>query len=210
MTLGIIILLIATLGFFSNFLNWKFLNYKITRYLYYIGAFVHESSHALLCIFTGAKIEEYKVLSSEPHVTHTKSKLGIVGQALISSAPIFGGILFLFLVNYFIPALNLKILNVTTDWKEILFLPLQLLSHVNYLSWQGVVMLMLFINAGAMIGPSVQDIKNAWPMFLLLVFINIPSLSALCFTALIIILANIYLQIGLIIITTIVKKITSS
>lgn len=200
--------MVATLGFASNYLNWKFLNYKITRYLYYIGAFVHESSHALLCLLTGARIEEYKVFSTEPHVTHTKSRLGIVGQALISAAPIFGGILFLFLINYFIPSINLKLLNVTTNWKEILLLPLQLLQHINYLSWQGILMLMLFINAGAMIGPSIQDIKNAWPIFLLLIFVNIPSLSNLCFTALIIILANIYLQIVLILISRIIKSLT--
>ncbi len=195
MTLGIIIILIAIFGSLSNYLNWKFLNTKIMKYLYYIGAAVHESSHAIMCLLTGAKIEEFKIISNEPHVTHTKSKLKIIGQVLISSAPVFGGIAFLFLIDYLLPSFNLDIINSTSNISEIILLPFSIISNLNIFSWESIVLILLFLNAGAMIGPSTQDLKNAWPIFIVLIFVNIPTLNNLFFTGLIIILANIYIQI---------------
>lgn len=198
MTLGIIILLIVIFGFFSNWLNGHYLNFKITHYLYYIGAFVHESSHAIMCLLTGAKVQEYSVFSAQPHVTHTKSRLLIIGGILISSAPIFGGILFLFLINYFLPSANITLIKEVTDWKEILLIPLDLIKNINILSWHGIVLIMLLLNSGAMIGPSLQDMKNIWFVFIPFLFFSIPYVNSLCFTAFIIILANIYIQVLLI------------
>lgn len=198
MTLGIIILLIVVVGFVSNWLNGRYLNFKITHYLYYIGAFVHETSHAIMCKLTGAKIQEYSVFSEQPHVTHTRSRLPIVGGILISSAPIFGGILFLFLINYFLPSINISIIHSVSDWKEILLLPIELIKSVNIFSWHGLVLLLLLINSGAMIGPSLQDMKNIWVVFIPFLFFSIPYVNDLCFTAFIIILANIYIQIVII------------
>lgn len=198
MTLGIIILLIVLLGFLSNWLNNKYLNYKVTHYLYYIGAFVHETSHAIMCILTGASIKEYAVFSEQPQVVYTKPKIRIVGNILISSAPIFGGLLFLYLINTLFPAFEFSIIKVVPDWKEVLLMPLSILNDINILSLEGILMILLLINAGAMIGPSIQDMKNIWVVFIPFLFFSIPWLSNLCFTALIIILANIYLQIILI------------
>ncbi len=206
MTIGIILLLITILGALSNYLNWKFLNYKVTKYLYYIGAFVHESSHALLCLFTGSKIEEFKVFSGTPHITHSKSKLGIIGQTLISSAPIFGGILFLYLVNYFLLDNSFSIIKQNNNIFEIIVLPFNILKSINLFSFSGITMILLLINTGAMIGPSPQDIKNAWPIFFLLLLLNYSPLNNFLFTALIIILTNIYIQIVLIVITKIFSK----
>ena len=41
LSLGLVIVLIVVLGYASNWLNWQFLNYRLTHALYYIGAFVH-------------------------------------------------------------------------------------------------------------------------------------------------------------------------
>ena len=101
LTVGIIIILISALGYFSNWLNWRFLNYKINHLLYYFGAFIHESSHALVALLMGAKIHKYKVVSIQPQVTYSNPKIPILGNLLISIAPILGGLSFLFLVNKF-------------------------------------------------------------------------------------------------------------
>ena len=184
MSLGFIIILIVIFGYISNWLNWKYLNYRVTHYLYYIGAFVHESSHALLCLITGAHIEEYKVFTSQPHVIHTKSKWPIVGNVLISSAPIFGGLLFIFLVNHFLLGDYFNLTNLNDNWFRLL----------NILHWQTWIMILLLVNIGAMIGPSFQDIKNVWPALIILLFIQFPALENICFLALSLILVNIVIQ----------------
>ena len=201
--LGAIILLIAAFGYLSNFLNWRYLNYGVIRLLYYVGAIVHETSHAILCVLTGAKIERFSVFSKQPQVVHQKSKIPFLGELLISSAPIAGGLLFLFLVNqyllgdYFITALP-QILQ-WQQWHNILALPLQLIAQINLFQWQSWVMILLFFNVGAMLGPSPQDLKNIWPMLILLFFVPVcwatRPLIAMGLMALSLIAVNIILQI---------------
>ena len=91
MNLGVLIILITISGYLSNWINWQFLNYKPVRLLYFLGSFVHETSHAALCLLTGAKIKEFKVFSRQPRVVHSEPKLPILGMPLISLAPLFGG-----------------------------------------------------------------------------------------------------------------------
>jgi len=194
MNLGIIIVLITAFGSLSNWLNWRFLNYKITRLLYYIGAFVHETSHAVFCIATGAKIKEFVIFSPQPHVTHRKSRIPLIGEVLISFAPIAGGLLFLFLVNrYFLG--SYFAMPQFSGWQNIFTGALKLLEQINPLQWQGWVMILLFFNVGAMLGPSTQDLKNIWPILIVLFFVPSAFFANLGFMALSLILVNIALQI---------------
>ncbi len=210
--LGVVIVLITTFGYVSNFLNWRYLNYRIVQLLYYVGAFVHETSHAILCILTGAKIEEFTVFSSQPHVVHQRSRLPILGELLISAAPIAGGLLFLFLINYYLLGNyftpSVPQFSSWHDWRSMLLDPLKLLSQINPLQWQSWVMILLFFNVGAMLGPSPQDLKNVWPVLILLFFVptfwvTIP-LIAMGFTALDLIFINIILQLVVIVFLKIV------
>lgn len=211
MTLGPLILLIVIFGYISNWLNWRFLNYTLTRFLYYIGAVIHESSHAILCFLTGAKIYEFQVFSSQPHVTHGKPKLPLLGSVFISSAPIFGGLFFLFLINQYILK-NQLILTpiISTSWMNSLIEPFRLLIQLNPLEWQSWVIILLLINAGAMIGPSIQDIKNIWLMVIVLFFFSSPILNNLCFVALSLIIVNILIQIILIVFLELFKPLVRS
>jgi len=158
--LGVVIVLITIFGYVSNFLNWRYLNFGIIRSLYYIGAVVHETSHAVLCIVTGAKIQDFTVFSSQPHVVHQKSRLPLIGEPLISFAPIAGGLLFLFLVNryllgsHFIFTATWPQFSSWRDWGSVLLVPLGLLRQIDLLQWQSWVMILLFFNVGAMLGPS--------------------------------------------------------
>jgi len=208
MSLGLIILLIVIFGYISNWLNWRYLNYKITHYLYYIGAFVHESSHALLCIVTGAKIEEFKVFVAQPHVVHGKSKFAFIGNLLISSAPIFGGLLFLFLVNHFVLGNFFTFNSIDlTSWQNVFHGPLNLIMQMNPIHWQSWVLLLLLVNVGAMLGPSFQDIKNIWLTLIILFFIQSYALENIGLIALNLILVNILIQVVAVIIIALVKKI---
>jgi hypothetical protein len=206
---GIVIVLITAFGYFSNFLNWRYLNYRFIRLLYYIGALIHETSHAIVAILTGAKIEEFKVFSEQPRVVHQRSKIPILGEFLISVAPIAGGLLFLFLVNryllgdYFV----LPQPSVWSNWRSAILEPVKLLLQLNLFRWQSWVVIFLSFNSGAMIGPSTRDLKNGWPILLILFFIPAPFLADFCFMALSLILADIAIQIIMIAIIKTVQAI---
>jgi hypothetical protein len=186
--LGLVIILITAGGYMSNELNWRYLNYAVTRALYYVGAFVHETSHAVLCVLTGAKIEEFKIFSNQPHVLHQKSKIPFLGELLISAAPIAGGLLFLFLINHYLLG---NYFSVSQGFTE----PLTLLRQINLLQWQSWVMIFLFFNVGAMLGPSTQDLKNIWPLLIVLLFIHSSWLTSFGLVALSFILVNIIIQV---------------
>jgi len=196
--LGVVIVLVTAFGYASNFLNWRFLNYGVTRFLYYIGALVHETSHAILCVLTGAKIEEFTVFGEQPQVVHRKSKIPLLGELLISAAPIAGGLLFLFLVNRFLLGNYFTMPEVQFsswyDWRSLAMAPLMLFSQLNFLQWQSWVAILLSFNVGAMIGPSMRDLGNVWPMLIILFFVRSALLTSLAFAALGLILFNILLQ----------------
>ncbi len=205
MNLGVLIVLITLLGYASNWLNWRYLNYPAVRFLYYFGAAIHESSHAIFCVLTGARISEFSVFSKEPHVTSAKPKIRIVGQILVSLAPIAGGLTFLFLLNkyffegYFIVPQSLSPAN-------LFFAPFDLLFQINLLNWQSWLMVFLFLNVGAMIGPSFSDLKNIWPLILASFFINWPPLFALGLLVVALILTNILIQIILMLAILLIRK----
>ena len=197
MNLGILIILIALLGYISNWLNWRYLNYSAVRLLFYVGAFLHELSHIIFCRLTGATITGGNIFSRKPHVIHSKPKLPLIGQLLISLAPIIGGLLFLFLINkYYL--VNYFEIPQFSDWQSVLIAPLNLLSQINLLDWQSWLMILLFLNVGAMIGPSLQDLKNIWPIMIILLFVESPLLINLSLLVIILILTNIIIQIILI------------
>ncbi|MBI5134398.1 MAG: M50 family metallopeptidase [Candidatus Taylorbacteria bacterium] len=197
MSSGLVILLVVLAGYASNWLNWRFLDSALTRLLYYLGAFVHEGSHAVLCLLTGAKISEFQVFSAQPHVTHGKPKLPLIGSTLISIAPLFGGLLFLFLVNRFVLGGHFSF-EAVLDWRSLLREPLELLGQMRIYEWQSWALALLLLNVGAMIGPSTRDIKNIWPALVILFFIPVPALAQIGLFALSLIMAGIIVQAALI------------
>ena len=206
MNLGLLIILISLSGSISNWLNWRYLNYSVVRLLYYLGAVVHESSHAFLCLLTGAKITKFSVFSKQPQVNHYKSKLPILGEFFISIAPIAGGLVFLFLINkYYLQ--NYFIIPQFHVWQDIFTAPLDILSQINLLNWKDWIMILLFLNVGSMIGPSWQDLKNIWPVMIVLFFFNYPVFDYFGSLVIVLILTNILIQIILILIIEIIKNI---
>jgi hypothetical protein len=91
------------------------------------------------------------------------------------------------------------------SWKSVLAAPFEFLLQINLLQWQSWVMILLLFNAGAMLGPSTQDLKNVWPVLIVLFFINSPTLAGLGLAALGLIMANIILQIAAIVLLWLVR-----
>jgi len=205
MNLGILILLITGLGYVSNWLNWRYLNYPVVRFLYYFGAAIHESSHALFCMLTGARITEFSVFSKQPHVSASKPRLPIIGQFLVSLAPIIGGSAFLFILNkYFLE--GYFIVPQILSPSGLFFAPFDILAQINLMGWQSWLMIFLFLNTGAMIGPSFSDIKNIWPLIIASFFIKWPPLFELGLLVCALILTNILLQIILLLAILPIRK----
>ncbi len=204
MTVGIVIIIISALGYFSNWLNWRFLNYKINYLLYYFGAFIHESSHTILCLLTGARVSEYKVFVRQPHVSYSNSRLPLVGNLLISIAPIFGGLAVLFFVNKYFLA-NQYIMPQFSNWQFFLNDFLKFIKQINITEWKNIVIVFLFLNIGAMIAPSWRDLKNVWFLIILLIFIPWPLFTHLGLLAVAFILLNIIFQIILTMIISAIK-----
>lgn len=205
MNLGILIIIISILGYFSNYLNYSYLSYSLLHWLYHLGAIIHESSHALFCFLTGAKITKFKIFNNQPQVSHTKSKIPILGQSLISLAPIAGGFLFLYLVNKYLLS-DYLIIKEISSWSEIFNIPLNILSQINIITWQGWVVLLLSFNIGAMIGPSFQDLKNIWWVFIILFFVKWAFLINIGLLIIGLIITNIIIQLSLILLLKIFKK----
>jgi len=206
MNLGILIILITILGYISNWLNGKFLNLKTIHWLYYLGALIHELSHAILCVLTGARISEFNVFSKQPHVTHTKPKLLLIGQPLISLAPIAGGLLFIYVINTWLLNNYLQVINLNT-LQEIPNVLINIWSQLNLMEWQTWLIILLFLNVGSMIGPSSRDLKNIWPFIILMFFINWPFLINLSLIAICLIIMNILIQIIAILVKQFLKLI---
>jgi len=196
-TIGIMIVVVSALGYASNWLNWRFLNYKLNHWLYYLGAFVHETSHAILCILTGAKISQYKVLTEQPRVVYSKPKLPIIGNLLISIAPMFGGLALLFFINkYFL--MNQYLMPQFSNWRFFWSDFLNFLKQINLTDWKSLITIFLLLNVGAMIGPSWRDLKNVWVLIIILLFIPWAFFTHLALFAVALILMNILIQLLLI------------
>lgn len=204
MNLGLLIISITLVGYASNWLNWRYLNYPIVHLLYYLGALVHELSHAFFCVITGAKIIKVSIFSKQPHVTHYKSGLPILGDLLISVAPIIGGLFFLFLINKYYLG-NYFVIPKIYNWQSILIAPLKVFSQINIFTWKSWLMILIFLNIGAMIGPSWQDLKNVWPIIIILFFFKNSPFDYLGLTAIVLITTNIFIQIILISFIEVIK-----
>jgi hypothetical protein len=111
------------------------------RYMVAPGVIVHELSHALGCVATGARIREVRVFDERGgRVVHEEPRFAL-GQGIISVAPVFGAavavyVLATFLVPSFVGFGELEIS-----------------------SWQFLVFAYLASSITAAMAPSVQDLK---------------------------------------------------
>lgn len=204
MTFGVALIIVVALGYMSNWLNWRFLNHPVVRLSYYAGTLVHECSHALVCLLTGARIQKFKVFSREPQVVHGPSKIPFIGGPLISIAPLFGGLLFLWLMNHYLlggafsfgqmGSLVASWAAPGADWLRPITNALSLLAQLRPFEWQSWLMVFLALNMGAMLGPSIQDLRNMWPALIVACFVPSPLLVGICLTAAGLIMVNMMIQ----------------
>lgn len=148
------------LSFLLNKIWFKILG-KSYSYFLIPGIAIHELSHIFACFLTGATIYKTKIISkSGGFVEHGKSKIPIIGNIIISFAPIVGGIAAIFLIVFL---LNFPLLNFSLSVSFLFFL---------IQKWEFWVAFYFIVSILITLTPSSQDIKNSLTS-LLLIFIII-------------------------------------
>jgi len=159
------------------------------------GVIVHEFSHVIGCLITGAGIKKIGILSSKgSYVAHTKSRIPLIGIFIISLAPIAGGLLSLFLLfrffNYPQPEMNLFL-----GFDSFFLLIKQALNFsLNYYSnWHFWLFSYIALSIVICLVPSKQDFKNSLVSLIVLSILILLFLYFGIFSEKIILFLNYYL-----------------
>jgi len=155
--------------------------------IYYVivfpGVVVHELSHAFTCLISGAQIHSIKLFSrSGGQVTHSQSKIPILGPFLIAMAPIFGATAGLYLIcRLFAPSfLNLPAFNFQFSQDLVgNFINhfLQNLKTLDWANWQTYIFMYLVLSLSFAMSPSKEDLQNTfWSLIFIFVIFGILSL----------------------------------
>jgi hypothetical protein len=160
--LAMIFIWIAILIFLSRVVD-HLLRRSLGPTLYMIivtpGVAVHELSHTLGCFLTGARVVEVKLISKQGgYVKHTKPRIPVVGPVVISLFPLFGGVLFIWIIAM---AMNYSGIGLL-DLNDPISSAGRLASFfsANFLRWHFWIFLYLLVSVSASLGPSNRDIRN--------------------------------------------------
>ena len=166
---GFLILLIFIISFFINY----FLSHSILSSCYRIfvapGVIVHELSHAFLCLLTGAKITKMSFFEKNGgHVEHQQSKLPVIGQILISLAPLFAGTAIIYFLSRKIGISNFEISDLSFSKEGLNSFFREMFSGFNVHATKNWVIVYLVLSIAVTMTPSAQDMKNTFFSILVL------------------------------------------
>jgi len=137
--------------------NQMLCNY-LPRFLYlaimFPGVVLHEASHAVAVVVTGGQISDINFFSaSGGHVAHTQSKIPVLGQFLISFAPMVVGLTTIYLLSRLVPMSQDGAINIPfSDWQ------LPKLALLNGFHWWQIIIAYLLLSVSITLTPSRQDI----------------------------------------------------
>lgn len=177
--LVIVIVLFILIEAISYFYQKQLDKIWILRAFLWLGIFIHELAHYLMCKLTLAPVSEFRVGLRQGHVTHGKSRIPILGNALISLAPLFVGLCLLTILFlwYFQVSwqdfFSLKDLALNSDWQALKDFGRSLVQTFNLASWHFWLYLFLNLNILATFVPSKQDFKNIAGILLLYIIASI-------------------------------------
>ncbi len=150
--------------------NQMLCNY-LPRFLYlasvFPGVVLHEASHAVAVLITGGQISDINFFSSTGgHVGHTPSRVPVLGQFIISFAPLIVGLTAIFLLAKLIPMTQNGLINIPfSDWQ------LPKLSLMNGFHWWQIIVVYLLLSISVTLIPSRQDVSVSIAGILAMAFI---------------------------------------
>jgi len=161
--LFVFLLIIITLSFIIDRLLANTFLGKSYRYFVAPGVILHELAHAFFCIITGAKVIKISLFDKDGgKVEHEQSKIPILGQALISFAPLLFGVIAVFFLAKMLglKAETIDLQNI--DYSGFLANAKILLKSLDFQSYLNWVLLYLVLSVAVTMSPSVEDFKNAF------------------------------------------------
>ncbi len=201
MTIGIYILIILALGYLSVYIRERWLNLKWIKPFTWLGILIHESAHASACVLTGGRVTGFRVTSTEGYVTHYRPKVPVLGPMLTAIAPMIGGLVIMGILNHFWLKTSLTVATINL-WDNFV----KVLINLNPLTLSGLGLLVIMLNIGVMIGPSVEDLKSIWPLILLSFLVKSESLAKVLALVIALIIVNILLFILILAIKALFNK----
>ena len=154
---------------------------KIFRIFVAPGIVVHELSHILGAKLSGSKIMDYRFFDPRGgFVKFTKPKIPVIGNSIVSFAPLFFGSIVILLLGLL---LKIQISNFSNPPDFIEFLSIFQKVRIN--SIPNILLLYLIMSVSAALAPSKQDFAIAWkgmiPFVILtiLIYFLVPSADIL-------------------------------
>ena len=146
------------------------------------GIILHELSHALLCFFTGAKINSISFFDKTGgSVQHKPSKIPVLGPILISVAPFIFGAAAIYFLSRKIGISGPNLASVDVSKEGIITFFKSALGSFNFKNILTDVILYMILSISVTMVPSFQDLRN---MFLSLLTIGVVGYFVFKFTAL--------------------------
>ena len=139
------------------------------------GTIAHETSHALAALLMGAHITKFSVFPSGEtlgHVEYTSPKIPLIGNVVISIAPLIGCPAILLLISsYFGLHFDLKpgSFDILTETRSLLDGTLSFITGLDYLNWKTYVFFYVGLTLGAGAAPSKTDIMSMLPGLIVIV-----------------------------------------
>ena len=188
----ILILTLFVLQRLVFLLSAKILDGKVIYLSAWVGAPIHELSHALFCFIFGHKVQKIVLFNPDKrgtlgYVTHSYNNRNIwqvMGNFFIGIAPLFGGLLGLYLVTWLLldDAVNFfNLLRASTfqnlaniQLSQLVLLNEQIIQFIEsaYIVSPIKVIIWAYLCAAISLhlSPSKEDLKGAWVGFFLFIF----------------------------------------
>lgn len=167
--LGIAALTFLLLSFWANQLLVKILPRYVYLFILFPGVVLHELAHFIFAILTGTPVSEVNLFSSTGgHIIHAKPRIPVLGQLVISFAPLALGMVAIYFLIKQIPLATGSQINIPYSTFS---LPLPVLSgsfHYIYILWA-----YLILSITLTLLPSKQDLLASLAGIITSIFIVI-------------------------------------
>lgn len=157
----IILVCILLTSFFIDFFLSRSIFGKGYRFFVAPGIIVHELSHALMCLLTGAKISKIALFDKEGgKVEHSAPKIPILGQIVISLAPMVFGAAAIYLLSRRLGITGVDISSIHLTKDGLINFLSSTFANLNFHSVNTLIIVYLVLSIAVTLTPSLQDLRN--------------------------------------------------
>lgn len=145
------------------------------------GIILHELSHSLLCVLTGAQITKVSFFDKNGgSVQHGPSRVPVLGPIMISLAPFFFGLIAIFFMARLIGLKQVDLSALHLSYDSVIHFIRSVFSQIDLHSWRNWLILYLTLSVAVTMTPSGQDLKN---ISLILILLGIVTFLLLRYTS---------------------------